>query len=309
MREFLAETLFAGVHASGPGRACAIDIDGVLETDDLGFLALTPAAALALRALVLHGFRPLLVTGRSLEEVQDRCRAYGLAGGVAEYGAVIYDHGRATTAELLTQPAIGDLERVRSTLWQTPGVTLDERYTRGIRAFIKNTEFKRRSLEPGLAAEILDRSEAAGRVYAVQGESQTDFVAIGIDKAFGLRALLHQLGCEGVAMAIGDSVSDVPMLRLAERAFVPANADTSARKSGAEITRGAFQLGFVEAVTSVVGHAPGRCSICRAPDVPDRTRLLLTILSGQDHRGYARLTSMLELVSRTARLSVGSRIR
>ena len=75
------------------GALCAIDIDGVLETSPLGFSSLTPTGAVTLRAVTLHGYRPILATGRSLDEVRERCAAYHLAGGVAEYGAVVYNHG------------------------------------------------------------------------------------------------------------------------------------------------------------------------------------------------------------------------
>lgn len=81
---------------------CAFDLDGVLETRWHDFPAITPAGALALRALSRHGFRPVLATGRSLREVQSRCAAYRLAGGVAEYGAVIYDHIRGQTLSQVT---------------------------------------------------------------------------------------------------------------------------------------------------------------------------------------------------------------
>lgn len=60
----------------------------------LRFSMVTPAALLAVRALASHGFRPVPVTGRpgrSVGEVRERCAILGFVGGVAEYGAVVYE--------------------------------------------------------------------------------------------------------------------------------------------------------------------------------------------------------------------------
>src|SRR5262249_34563601 len=79
LQRYYGGVLLGGLERAATGPLCAIDLDGVLETTPLGFPATSPAGALALRALLRHGFRPLLATGRSLEEVRDRCAAYGLA--------------------------------------------------------------------------------------------------------------------------------------------------------------------------------------------------------------------------------------
>src|SRR5436853_4259487 len=87
------------------GPLCAIDIDGVLESDRMAFPATTPAGAHALRALIVHGHRPVLVSGRSLDEVRERCRAYSLPGGVAEYGATVYARDPGRTVQLSRENA------------------------------------------------------------------------------------------------------------------------------------------------------------------------------------------------------------
>ncbi|MGH2410858.1 MAG: hypothetical protein ACRDGS_10900, partial [Chloroflexota bacterium] len=93
LQRYFAEIFFHDLSAPTAGALCALDLDGVLETGSLGFSGLTPASASTLRALALHGYRPILATGRSLGEVRERCAAYQLAGGVAEYGSVVYNHG------------------------------------------------------------------------------------------------------------------------------------------------------------------------------------------------------------------------
>ncbi len=75
-QRYYREVLIGDAPASS-GPLCAIDVDGVLETMQMGFPATSPAGALALRALLRHGFRPVLATGRSLDELRGRSTAYG----------------------------------------------------------------------------------------------------------------------------------------------------------------------------------------------------------------------------------------
>src|SRR5204863_4375402 len=95
-RAYLCET-FPEQSPPRAGPLCAIDIDWVLEARWLCFPAPSPQGMLAIRALTSHGYRPVIASGRSLGEVRERCAHYGMAGGVAEYGAAVYDHlsGRA----------------------------------------------------------------------------------------------------------------------------------------------------------------------------------------------------------------------
>ncbi|HLI56441.1 MAG TPA: hypothetical protein VKY26_05335, partial [Actinomycetota bacterium] len=126
----------------------AIDLDGVLEVDPLGFPYLTPVAALALRALRAHGTELVLATGRSLSHVLDRCASYGLMGGVAEYGSVIYDHRRGLARSLVPGDEWAALERVRAQLAAEPRVEVDAGYRYVVRGFIPRQDGPRRSL-PG----------------------------------------------------------------------------------------------------------------------------------------------------------------
>jgi adenine/guanine phosphoribosyltransferase-like PRPP-binding protein len=74
-QRYFAEVFLNGTRTPAHGPLVALDIDGVLEGEALGFSCLTGASAIALRALLRHGFRPVLITGRSLAEVRDRCAA------------------------------------------------------------------------------------------------------------------------------------------------------------------------------------------------------------------------------------------
>ncbi len=304
-RDYMAELFFADLEQASTGPLCAIDIDGVLETRWLPYPALGPAGAQALRTLIRHGFRPVLVSGRSIADIRDRCRAYRLAGGVAEYGAVLYDPETDETVSLLDQAAQADLDALRAVAQQTPSVSLDPDYRYGVRAF-RSDEL--RSIDADTAARLLDEAGVAGRVRPVQGVYQTDFVSVRSDKATGLRALADRFGREAtVAFAVGDTASDLPILELAERAFAPANADEALRRAAAEsggairLQKEPYQGGLLSAVMSFLDHAPSGCAECRPRELTPEARLLMEVLAAQDASRRKKVAHALRLAAVVAR--------
>ena len=280
LQEWSRARLLDGPLDQGMGPWCVLDVDGVLESSRLGAPTLTPASATGLRALRAHGFRPLLATGRGIADVQDRCLRYGLLGGVAEYGGVVYDHRHGIVQELVDDRDATAQATLRDYLAGLEGVSIADGCRTMIRAYRVDREGRRR----GLDATTLDaaRRRSQGRVSAIQGDAQTDFVAFGVDKGRGVRALLELLGAPGEAPAlcVGDSESDVPMLRLGVLARVPAHASALAGH-GVVATRAAYQRGFAEAVDTAVGHDAARCDVCGpAPTLPAGASLLQAILGG-----------------------------
>jgi hydroxymethylpyrimidine pyrophosphatase-like HAD family hydrolase len=261
--------LYLGDLAPATGPLVALDLDGVLECDSLGYPATSPSGALALRALIAHGYRPVLATGRSAAEVADRCAAFGLAGGVAEYGAALVHDG--ATVALLAPDGHVALEAVRAELAGRPEVELDPRYRHSVRA---------RAGGGPLPEELLAGLASAARpgIRVVQGQGQTDFAAAGADKGSGLRALAARLAQPGCAMAVGDTVSDLPLFECAALARAPRNARLGAAGGGIRLTRHAYQAGLLDACAELVGHRPGRCPSCRPPGFAPRTRAMLAIL-------------------------------
>jgi hypothetical protein len=251
------------------GPLCAIDLDGVLECDQLGFPATSPTGMRALRALIAHGYRPVPVTGRSAPEVRDRCLTFGLAGGVAEYGAAIYHDGEFV--DLRPRDSGDLLDRIRKELSGIPGVRVDPHYRYAVRA----------SSDPGpLAAGLIrDIPELSGPdVRIIHGEDQTDITVAGMDKATGLSALAARLSASGCAFAIGDTRPDIPMLAGATLARAPRNARFGGAGTGIRRTRRAYQAGLSEAGGDLLGHRPGRCPACRPPAFTSRTRTVLALL-------------------------------
>ena len=309
MQEYLARTVFEGLAVPRSGALCAIDIDGVLETGRLGFSTTTPAGARALRALTLHGYRPVIVTGRALGDVRDRCRHYRLAGGAAEYGAFVYDHLAGEARCLLDASEIAQVSRLGDALRSIPAVHVDDACSGIVRAY-RDDSGRLAALDARTIASALEASATADSIRVVPGESQTDFVPARIDKRVGLSALAEQLGNglpldRRVRFAMGDTVADVPMFAMAQTAFTPSNGHPAARIEGVRVTAKPFAAGVLEAATEVLGHAPGGCQLCALRPLTPEARLVMTALSAQDESGWGRLRKAVELdwQVRTARFA------
>ncbi|MFD4439529.1 HAD family hydrolase [Nocardia sp. NPDC058519] len=272
---------------------CALDLDGVLETDPLGFPCTTPTAAFSLRALLVHGYRPVLVTGRSLPEAATRCRQFGLAGAVVEYGTAIYDHRNRHCADLRDGSATQTMLEVRRYLDAHEGIEVDRRYRYSVRA---------RSRRGPIPAELTRAITAmtGGAVRIVVGAGQTDFVPNGMDKGTGLRALSARLGGH-VALAVGDTAEDLSAFAEAVISRAPRNADDTVRAAGIPLTRGSYQAGFAQACAALLGHRPGACPLCRMPVLGPRTSALCGVLGLRENgvRGLATRTAVLAAVTAT----------
>jgi hydroxymethylpyrimidine pyrophosphatase-like HAD family hydrolase len=286
MQRYFAGVFLSDVTAADDGPLCALDIDGVLESHALGFPAMMPAAALALRTLLAHGYRPVPATGRSLDEVAERCRAYGLPGAVAEYGSVTFRACDGRVRSLVSEPEAAALDRLREALAALDGVVVDPDYRHCVRAFTIRGGARAPVPECQLAS-ALATAGAERSVRVIGGEAQTDFVAGAVDKGVGLRALARELGCEAMrpyALAIGDTASDLPFAEVAARACAPGHADPVLRRAGFEIMSRPYQAGLAQAVGRVVGHRPGGCPLCRPPaDTPERA--IACALLGVAERG------------------------
>ena len=303
LQRYFGEVFLRGLPpASQPGPLCALDVDGVLETEHLGFPALTPSSARALRALRSHGYRPLLATGRSAVEIVERCRAYGLAGGVGEYWAVTYDTQGDRLGVVLSDDEARTLDRLRAALARIDGVQVDPEYRYSVRAFTYAPGGRRLRLDAATSARALSGA-ASDEIAAIHGECQTDFVVRAIDKGVGLRALSRALGAgdeaRPLAFAVGDTAADLPAFDLARVAFAPAHAAAISGTATVTVMPRAYQAGLEEAVSRVLGHRPGGCAQCRGPLLAGERELLLKVLGAQE-RG--RLGMAVQAIGLAARL-------
>jgi hypothetical protein len=265
---YLAGWYLSGLPPAG-GPLCAIDLDGVLECDRLGYPVTSPTGALALRALIAHGYQPVLVSGRSLADVAARCEAFGLAGGVAEYGAAIWAGGG--TYDLRPAAARPLMERLRREVSALPGAEADPGHEFTVRA-----RHRGGPLPPGMAGAIA--ALAGGGARVIHGQGQTDITPAGLDKGTGLRALAARLAQPHCALAVGDSAPDLPMFAGAALAWSPRNGGPWAAGTAVTVSRHAYQAGLADACAALLGHRPGRCPACAPPAFPPRSRALLAVL-------------------------------
>lgn len=274
-----AQTLFgqvflADLDTEPDGPWCALDVDGVLELDFGGFPTTTIAAMSALRALRAHGYRVMLATGRSIPDVRDRCAAYRLAGGVGEYGAAFYDP-RTSAITAVHERASDPAQRAAlvADLTALPSVSIDPDYRYCVRASRGG-----KALDP----DALRRLAAPHPGFRpLQGDAQTDFVPVGVEKSIGVRELMSALGAEGeqVEFAMGDTAADLGILRMARVGRAPAHARRSLAGAGVAFTRSSYQAGLAQAVGRLIGHRPGSCAECRLPRLSRGEALVLGLLS------------------------------
>jgi len=260
-----------------------LDIDGVLDKQVFGFPSTTAAGIEALALLHSHGAAIALNSARTLAEVREYSRAYGCAGGVAEYGSVAWDAVTDRTEVLVTAESRDQLERLARSLRRMPGVFLNDRYQHSLRAYFfesGRTVPLPRPVVEGLAADLgLDRL----RVH--QTYLDTTVLAGEVDKGKGLLALLALAGVEGVeTIAVGDSEPDLAMFRVATRSFAPRHISgrSVARLLGCQITGRSYQRGLLSAARAIVHPDGGRCPRCTPSRPPAGDALVWEMLQAAD---------------------------
>jgi hydroxymethylpyrimidine pyrophosphatase-like HAD family hydrolase len=280
-----------------------LDVDGVLDRRLFGFPCTTAAGMEALSLLSAHEFSVALNTARSAAEVKDYCKAYSLAGGVAEHGSYIWDAVRQRERVLISAETARQLEKLRRHLQGIPGVFLDERHQYSIRAFtyrekplglIQSLLSSSRSSDIGdgalapISTHILHQllvDLRLDRLAFHHTNIDTTIVAKEADKGTGLAALRDWVLAEDAeTIAVGDTEHDLPMFRIATRSFAPSNivCRREARLLGCQTARYPHQRGLLEIVRKIVHSekhdqsALGETPMCRDDD------LFMTVLQAAD---------------------------
>ncbi len=263
---------FCGAHCrpsqASPWRSpfVALDIDGVLDHRLFGYPCTTAAGIEALRLLSAGGFSVGVNTARSVAEVREYCEAYGLAGGVAENGAYLWDAVAQRGRVLIGAEALRQLEELRRTLQQVPGIFLDDRHQYSIRAFTYEREtssllrfmksvrsFSVGDGAPGPISSLLVNHLLAelrlDRLSFHHTTIDTTVIAKEANKGGGLLALRDWvLRPDAETIAVGDSEADLSMFRVATHSFAPAQIGCArqARLLGCRISRQRYQRGLLD---------------------------------------------------------------
>ena len=241
-----------------------MDIDGVLDRQVFGFPSTTAAGIQAVSLLHAHDFAIAVDTARSAPQVKEYCRAYGFAGGVAEYGSCIWDAVSGRERVLVTPESLGQLERLRDALREIPGVFLDEAYRHSVRAYMYHrgsTVALPRLLIRGLMSRLnLDRLKFR------QTDLDTAVLAKEVDKGAGLVALMTWVGGRDFeTLGIGDSEPDLAIFAVTTRSFAPSQISCRgvAKSLGCRIADRPFQRGLLRIVRSMIHPDGRRCERCR----------------------------------------------
>jgi hypothetical protein len=197
-----------------------------------------------------------------------------LDGAVAEYGSAIWDRSTGRSESLLDDDEKEALENVRLAARLLPDVHVDTRYGSSVRArqYIGG---KLKSLDTAQVASLVQAG--AGRVRAIAGMRQTDFVSVARDKGSGLQQLCDRWGFRGRVFSVGDAESDLPVAVRATRAYTPRHRDDSLGDAAIHL-RQERQRAVLEAVRREHGAASAKS---RA-DLPAADRALLRLLALRD---------------------------
>jgi hydroxymethylpyrimidine pyrophosphatase-like HAD family hydrolase len=290
------------------GPLIVLDVDGVLDRRLFGYPSTTAAGIAAISQLHTHEFSIALNTARSASEVKDYCKAYSLAGGIAEHGSYLWDAVSGREQVLVSAESLRQLGELRERLRLIPGIFLDERHQYSIRAFTyreKPLGIIQTLLSSARASSIGDGALSHISTHVVNEllvnlkldrlsfhhtPIDTAIVAKEVDKGTGLTCLRNWLLPEDTDMiAVGDGEADLAMFRVASRSFAPANigCGRQARFLGCEIVPFSDQRGLLEIVRRIVhpkNHPCARCEDIRPHWAKDP---FFPVLQAADGRGVA----------------------
>lgn len=258
MNQFCASAIDCQHPTERSKRLFILDMDGVFDTEILGFPHTTYSGLTALRLLQLHGFSIILNSGRSIEHVKNYCLTYGLSGGIAEYGSVFWDAMNKRELPLIDKETVDELVRCREAIKKIPGVFIDPGYQYSIRAY-RYTGLHTAGLEDDEIKSLLTCLQSHNLTSISQGN--TFIVQKGIDKGSGLLAAKKFLGYRDEPVsAIGDTVQDVAMLEIADFAYAPSNCSKEIYDLGdrgkCRIMPQPYQRGLLAAVQESIRNCP-----------------------------------------------------
>jgi len=223
----------------------AVDVDGTLTGPDL---RLSLEAVSALRRAEEAGLRVCLVTGNSLPVAYALARYVGASGPVvAENGGVVYHGGEVWTAAP-REPALRAAEVLAREMGLRPA--FQNRWRLVDAALKTGPDFdleEARRLVRGLPVRLMH----SGFALHVVHES--------VDKGVGLREAARRLGISlEEAAAVGDSETDIPMLRAVGLPAAVANAPDSLKRVALLVSEREDGEGVAEILDFILSLRGGR---------------------------------------------------
>jgi HAD superfamily hydrolase (TIGR01484 family) len=210
------------------------DYDGTLATEGTVF----PETAAALEQLIASGRRPVLVTGRELDQLKTVCSCLHLFDYVvAENGALLYEPRTDTETPLARRPPDSFVAALRAR-----GV---ERISVG-RAIIA-------TWEPWETVVIETIKDHGLELQVIFNKGAVMILPAGVNKASGLTAALKKMGLSAHnAVGIGDAENDHALLALCECGVATANALPTLKEAADFVTTGERGAGVTEVIQGLL---------------------------------------------------------
>jgi hydroxymethylpyrimidine pyrophosphatase-like HAD family hydrolase len=275
-----------------------LDVDGVIDKHVFGFPTTTIAGMQAISQLQSHGFTIALDTARTVREVKEYCRAYGFAGGVAEYGAWAWDSISGKEVVHVTREDREQLFDLAAKLREIPGVFLNDEYRYSIRANIYGPNGTM-PLPTPLIQTVMARLKL-DRLQMRQTSIDTTILARGTDKGKGLLVLKALVGQDQAeTITVGDTESDLPMFAVSQRSYAPGNMTKCrpvAKAMGCHVVEGHYQVGLLQIARAITHADGGSCEKCETGGGLQQAKsqdLFLQLLETADLGRMARLVSAL----------------
>lgn len=277
-----------------------MDLDGVFDSETLGFPHTTPSGIKALSLLQAHGYTIVPNTGRSHEHVRNYCHNFGFSVGIGEYGSVLIDNVHELEVPLASDETLRQLDICRQGLREMDEVFLDPGYKYAVRAYKYSTG----------GTKGLDTEEARGllkelglsNVRVITRAADTYFVGSENDKGKAIQFYReYTKNYMQVSAAAGDSEEDIPMLRGVQHAYAPQNCSPLIRelsgKIGCAIVHGSGQKGFLKIAERETGDRRGKEGPAQSSGT-HRERsfgdLLINLLSIEESSRYKRILLLLD---------------
>jgi hydroxymethylpyrimidine pyrophosphatase-like HAD family hydrolase/hypoxanthine phosphoribosyltransferase len=276
-----------------------LDLDGVFDQEFLGFPHATQSGLESLALLHSRGFSVVLNTGRSVQHVRSYCDAYGLSGGIGEFGGVFFDSIRQREIPLIDPIGTAQLDQCRVAIRKLPDVFIDPGYAYSIRAY-RYRGRKTVGLEPSELKDFL-RSPDYSHLTSICREADSYIVQRRTSKGAGLRFVRREVGTANKPVtAIGDSNHDIGMLKEAEFAYAPANCSRLVRElkrqGQCHVVGQSFQNGLLGAVKHRLQQEEKRPvkELLRSTSAPDHLNSLMhAVLKAADRQTVFQLLVIL----------------
>jgi hydroxymethylpyrimidine pyrophosphatase-like HAD family hydrolase len=214
--------------------ALCCDYDGTLATEGEVF----PETAAALERLIASKRRPVLVTGRELDQLQTVCPYLDLFEYVvAENGALLYEPATRKEIRLAHRPPDSFVAALRA---------------RGVGPISVGRVIVA-TWEPHETVVIETIKDHGLELQVIFNKGAVMILPAGVNKASGLSAALKRMGLSPHnAVGVGDAENDHALLALCECGVAVANALPTLKEAADFVTTGARGAGVTELIDALL---------------------------------------------------------